>query len=85
MWFFITSLLGMFGTDMMVDMGIGVTELGNLNKATLVGLYDINALATVGTESVDYSFVWKLIVLAVIAVVCYSVGSIRFQKKDLPL
>ncbi len=84
-WFFITSLLGMFGTDMMVDMGIGVTELGNLNKATLVGLYDINALATVGTESVDYSFVWKLIVLAVIAVVCYSVGSIRFQKKDLPL
>ncbi len=84
-WFFIASLLGMFGTDMMVDMGIGVKELGNLNKATLVGLYDINAIATVGTENVDYGFVWKLIVLTVIAVVCYVVGSIRFQKKDLPL
>ncbi len=84
-WFFLASLLGMFGTDMMIDMGIGVKELGYFNKATLIGLYDINALATVGTESVDYGFVWKLIVLAVITVVCYSVGSIRFQKKDLPL
>ncbi len=84
-WFFIASLLGMFGTDMMVDMGVGGAELGNLNKMTLVGLYDIDALATVGTDAVDYSFVWKLMVLAVIAVVCYAVGAVRFQKKDLPL
>ncbi len=84
-WFFIASLLGMFGTDMMVDMGVGVEELGMLNKVTLIGLYDIDALATVGTEAVDYGFVWKLVVLAVVAVACYAVGSIRFQKKDLPL
>ncbi len=84
-WFFIASLLGMFGTDMMVDMGVGVKELGNLNKMTLVGLYDIDALATVGTNAVDYGFVWKLIVLAVIAITCYTIGSLKFQKKDLPL
>ncbi len=84
-WFFIASLLGMFGTDMMVDMGVGVKELGNLNKMTLVGLYDIDALATVGTNTVDYSFVWKLALLAVIAIACYTVGSLKFQKKDLPL
>ncbi len=84
-WFFIASFLGMFGTDMMVDMGVGVKELGNLNKATLVGLYDIDALATVGTSAVDYGFVWKLIILAVIAIICYTIGSIKFQKKDLPL
>ncbi len=84
-WFFIASLLGMFGTDMMVDMGMGVKELGYFNKATLIGLYDIDALATVGTSVVDYGFVWKLVVLAVIAIACYTVGSLRFQKKDLPL
>ncbi len=84
-WFFIASLLGMFGTDMMVDMGVGVKELGSLNKITLVVLYDIDALATVGTDAVDYGFVWKLALLAVIAIVCYTIGSLKFQKKDLPL
>jgi ABC-type transport system involved in multi-copper enzyme maturation permease subunit len=39
----------------------------------------------VGTGNVDLSFLWKLGVLAVIAVLCYAVGAIRFQKKDLPL
>ncbi len=71
--------------DMMVDMGMGVKELGYFNKATLIGLYDIDALATVGTEAVDYGFVWKLALLAVIAIACYTVGSLKFQKKDLPL
>ncbi|MCD7872564.1 MAG: ABC transporter permease subunit [Clostridiales bacterium] len=84
-WFFLASLLGMFGSDMMVNMGIGVKQLGYFNKTTLVGLYDINSLATVGTDSVDYSFVWKCAVLAAVAVVCYAVGAVRFKKKDLPL
>ncbi len=84
-WFFLASLLGMFGSDMMVDMGIGVKELGYFNNTTLVGLYDINSLSTVGTEAVDYAFVWKLAVLAVVAIVCYVIGAVRFQKKDLPL
>lgn len=84
-WFFLASLLGMFGSDMMVDMGMGVKELGYFNNTTLIGLYDINTLSTVGTDAVDYAFVWKLAVLAVVAIVCYAVGSIRFQKRDLPL
>ena len=84
-WFFLASLLGMFGSDMMVDMGMGVKELGYFNNTTLVGLYDINTLSTVGTDAVDYAFIWKLAVLAVVAIVCYAAGSVRFQKKDLPL
>lgn len=84
-WFFLASLLGMFGSDMIVDMGIGVKELGYFNNATLVGLYDIHSLSTVGTEAVDYSFIWKLAVLAVVAIACYIIGAVRFQKKDLPL
>ncbi len=84
-WFFIASLLGMFGSEMMINMGVGVEALGIFNKLTLVGLYDIDALATVGTDAVNYDFAWKLVVLSTIAVICYAVGSLRFQKKDLPL
>ena len=54
-------------------------------KALLVGLYDIKALATVGSGDVNYDFVWKLCVLAGIAIVSYAIGKFRFQKKDLPL
>ncbi len=84
-WFFLASLLGMFGTSNMVNLGMGVKELGIFNKLTLVGLYDIIAIETVGTNSVDYSFVWKFAVLFGIAVVCYVIGFVRFKKKDLPL
>ncbi|MCD8074368.1 MAG: ABC transporter permease subunit [Lachnospiraceae bacterium] len=84
-WFFICSLLGMFGSENMVTMGMGVEELGRFNRLSLVGLFDIDALGTVGSGAVDTSFVPKLIALVVVAVVCYVAGAVRFQKKDLPL
>lgn len=84
-WFFLASLLGMFGSDTLLDMGVGVEELGIFNHLTLIGLYDIDALGTVGTEVVDTVFIWKLAVLAAIAILCYGIGIVRFQKKDLPL
>ncbi len=84
-WFFLCSLLGMFGSESMVSMGMGVEMLGRFNNLTIVGLFDIEALGTVGSEAVDYAFAPKLAALAAIAVVCYAVGMIRFQKKDLPL
>lgn len=84
-WFFLASLLGMFGAEDMVNMGMGVEELGIFNKLTLVGLYDVQALSTVGSAEVDYSFVWKLCILAGVAIVTYAIGNISFQKKDLPL
>lgn len=84
-WFFLASLLGMFGTKDLVNMGVGVEELGGFNKLTLIGLYDINAISTIATDQVDMSFVWKLVILGVIAVVTYAIGAIRFNKKDLPL
>ncbi len=84
-WFFLCSLFGMFGSETMVSMGMGAEMLGVFNNLTIVGLFDVEALGTVGSVSVDYAFVPKLIALVVIAVVCYAVGAVRFQKKDLPL
>ena len=84
-WFFLASMIGLFGSENMVNTGMGVKELSIFNWLTLVGLYDVNSLSTVGTGNVDTSFVWKLLVLAVIAIACYTIGAVRFSKKDLPL
>jgi len=84
-WFFLASMIGMFGSENMVDTGMGVEELSIFNKLTLVGLYDVEALSTVGTDSVDTAFVWKLLVLVAVAVCSYVIGAVKFSKKDLPL
>lgn len=84
-WFFLASMIGLFGSENMVNSGMGVEELSIFNKLTLVGLYDVDALATVGTSNVDTAFVWKLLILLAVAVVCYTIGAVRFSKKDLPL
>lgn len=84
-WFFLASLLGMFGTEDLVNMGIGVEELGIFNRLTLIGLYDITSIGNFAAGETDYAFVWKLAVLAAIAVVTYVTGAVCFQKKDLPL
>lgn len=84
-WFFLASLLGMFGSEDMVKMGFGAEALDVFNRLTLVGLYDVNSISSIGSDSLDTAFIWKLAVLAVIAVVCYIAGARRFQKKDLPL
>ena len=84
-WFFLASMIGLFGSQNMVNTGMGVEELSIFNKLTLVGLYDVDSLATIGTASVDFTFVWKLLLLAGIAIACYAYGAVRFSKKDLPL
>lgn len=84
-WFFLASMIGLFGSENMVNTGMGVEELSVFNKLTLVGLYDVDALSTVGTGSMDTAFVWKLLILLAVAIVTYTIGAVRFSKKDLPL
>ena len=84
-WFFLASLLGMFGSEDLVNMGIGVEILNVFNKATIISLFDANAVQTIGTASVDTGFIPGMIILAAIAIVCYVAGAVKFCKKDLPL
>lgn len=84
-WCFLASLLGIFGSQDLLDMGMGVEQLSVFNKLTLVGLYDLDALKTIGTGSADMSFAPKLAVLAVTAAAAYAAGVHVFRKKDLPL
>ena len=55
MWFFLASLLGHVRLAKLIDMGIGVEALGVFNKLTLIGLFDINAIGTIGSGAVDYA------------------------------
>lgn len=84
-WFFIASLLGMFGSPSLVDMGMGVESLNIFNKLTLIGLYDLNSIATIGSGALDTTFVWKFAILAGIAIIFYIAGFMKFKTKDLPL
>ena len=75
----------MFDSEDMVNMGVGADLLGIFNKLTIISLFDARAIQTIGTSGVDIGFIPGLIILAVIAIVCYVVGSVEFCKKDLPL
>lgn len=85
LWFFLAALLGMFGSEDMVNMGIGAETLGIFNKLTIVSLFDADAVQTIGTASVDYGFVAGMIILAATAAACYIAGAVKFCRKDLPL
>ena len=84
-WFFLASLLGLFGSPDLVDMGIGVDVLDIFNRLTIISLFDLNAVQTVSSADPDMSFVPKFIILGCIAIVFYIAGAVKFNKKDLPL
>lgn len=84
-WCFLASLLGVFGTENLINMGVGVEQLGLFNRLTLVGLYDIEGLSVAGTGDIATDALLKLGALAIIALACYIAGSVFFRKKDLPL
>lgn len=84
-WCFIASLLGMYGSKDMTSMGMGVEALDVFNYMTLTGLFDIQSIGTIGTGAFDPAFIWKFVILAVVAVATFLVGKFAFQRKDLPL
>jgi ABC-2 type transport system permease protein len=67
--FLILSIMSMFGES-----------FHWMKNITLVTLFDINSVLS---NSAD--FIWKFIVLAVVGIVTYTIGSAAFSKRDLPL
>jgi ABC-type transport system involved in multi-copper enzyme maturation permease subunit len=83
--FYLCSVIGMFGTETFVNMGMGTSSLNILNKITILSLFDAEGICTIGTDAVSYDFVWKFAILFGIAALTYIIGARRFCKKDLPL
>lgn len=89
---FIACILGLFGSQVFVSVGIGVQAMNIFNYATLFTLVDCDSIgafskAVSGVEDVAISFdwIWKCGILLGVGVVFSLAGSIVFLKKDLPL
>jgi ABC-2 type transport system permease protein len=75
----VAAMLGLFGSPVIPSV-VRLDALSNFNYATIISLFDVIAIID-GTNA----FIWKFIILGVVGLLGYILGSIRFTKKDLPL
>lgn len=91
---FIACILGLFGNEAFVAVGIGVRTMYLFNYISLFYLIDTpsisnfcNALFVKDVDLTAFSFqwIWEIGILLVIGAVFAYIGGRRFTKKDLPL
>lgn len=75
----VAAMLGLFGSPVIPSV-VRLDSLNYFNYATIISLFDVVSIM----DGVN-SFIWKFVVLAVLGLIGYTVGSVRFTKKDLPL
>lgn len=79
MFFLVATILGLFGSTV-IPSAIRIDAMKYFNYVSIISLFDATSILA-GTTT----FIWKLAILAVIAIITYVIGSIKFEKKDLPL
>ena len=79
MFFLVATMLGLFGSPVLPSI-IRMEALNAFNYVSLISLFDVVSILESTT-----AFIWKWAILVAVGVVCYIVGSLKFQKKDLPL
>lgn len=77
--FLVCTILGLFGSSAM-PAAIRIPAMDAFNYFSLISLFDTGAILSGGM-----SYIWKLAILAVVGIVCFVIGIIKFEKKDLPL
>ena len=91
---FICCILGLFGNDAFVDVGIGVRPMYFFNYLSLFYLIDTPSISTfcnaIFLKTTDltvacFHWIWEIGILLVIGAVFAFIGGRRFVKKDLPL
>ena len=77
--FLVATMLGLFGSPVIPSV-VRIKALNNFNYVSLISLFDVISI-------LDGTNVWmyKLVILFVIGMLGYIIGSIIFKKKDLPL
>ena len=79
MFFLVATILGLFGSQVMPS-AIRIEAMNCFNYVSIISLFDTMSIIN-GT----LTFLWKWAILLVIGVATYSIGVIKFNKKDLPL
>ena len=88
---FLCCILGLFGNEVFVAVGIGVKAMSAFNYLSLFTLVDNSSMSAFAKAisgydvAISYNWIWKLGILLVIGVVFAYAGGRRFTKKDLPL
>ena len=88
---FLCCILGLFGNEVFVAVGIGVKPMAAFNYLSIFTLVDNSSMsafakAVSGLDAkISYDWIWELAILIAIGSVFAYVGARRFVKKDLPL
>ena len=89
---FLCCILGLFGNQVFIAVGIGVKAMDIFNYLSIFTLVDADSIsefakACMGIQEVSFSYHWiyKDVILLAIGVIFAFVGSFKFLKKDLPL
>lgn len=88
---FLACILGLFGNEVFVAVGIGVKAMGFFNYLSLFTLIDNNSMSAFSKAisgydvAISFDWIWKLAILIAIGAVTAYIGGRRFTKKDLPL
>ena len=88
---FLCCILGLFGNEVFVAVGIGVKAMSAFNYLSIFTLVDNSSMsafakAVYGMDAViSYNWIWELAIMAAIGLTFSFVGGRHFVKKDLPL
>ena len=88
---FLCCILGLFGNEVFVAVGIGVKAMAFFNYLSIFTLIDNSSMSAFAKAvqgydaTISYSWIWELGILVAIGAVFAYVGGRRFVKKDLPL
>ena len=75
----VAAMPGLFGSPVIPSV-VRLDSLNDFNYATIISFFDVISIMD-GTQT----YLWKFAILAVMGLLGYGVGSVRFTKKDLPL
>lgn len=79
MFFLVSTILGLFGSEV-IPSAIRIDAMNYFNYVSIISLFD-----TISIINGNLTFLWKWAILLLIAGVTYTIGIIKFNKKDLPL
>ncbi len=79
MFFLVATMLGLFGSPVIPSV-VRINALNYFNYVSIITLFDVVSILD-GTMT----WLWKLLILVVLGVLGYILGSLKFKKKDLPL
>jgi len=78
--FFISKILGLFGSDLFMNMGIGIEPMKYFNNITMITLFNTQSILDGST-----TYLIQFAILVFISITCFTLGSIWFTKKDIPV